>query len=68
MAIAIEVPLLQAFLRSAAVELIASLKAGATPRFDAHAAALHAALEQARGPLDAPSGKAAAGSFWEAAI
>jgi len=66
--IATAVPLLQAFLRSAAVEIIAALKAGAAPDCDRHAAALQAALDEARGPLDGPSGKAAAGSFWEASI
>ena len=68
LAIATAVPLLQAFLRSAAVEIVAALKAGAKPQWDRHAAALHAALEEARGPLGGPTGKAAAGSFWEASI
>ena len=68
LAIATAVPLLQAFLRAAAVELVAALKSGGAAAFDRHAAALQAALLEARGPLDAPSGKAAAGSFWEASI
>jgi hypothetical protein len=68
LAIAIAVPLLQTFLRSTAVEIIAALKAGAAPAFNRHAAELQAALDEARDPLDAPSGKAAAGSFWEASI
>jgi len=68
LAIAVAVPLLQTFLRSTALEIVAALKAGAAPAFDRHAAALQAALDEARDPLDAPSGKAAAGSFWEASI
>ena len=64
--IATTVPLLQAFLRSAAVEIIAALKAGAAPPFDKHAAALQAALDEARAPLGASMVKA--GSFWEASI
>jgi hypothetical protein len=64
--IATAVPLLQAFLRSAAVEIIAALKAGAAAPFDRHAAALQAALDEARAPLGATSAKA--GSFWEASI
>ena len=68
LAIATAVPLLQAFLRAAAVELVAALKSGGAAAFDRHAAALQAALLEARGPLEAPSGKAAAGSFWEASI
>jgi hypothetical protein len=68
LAIATAVPLLQAFLRSAAVEIIAALKAGAATAalFDKHAAALAAARDEARGPLG--DGKPAAGSFWEASI
>jgi Ca-activated chloride channel family protein len=70
LAIATAVPLLQAFLRSAAVEIIGGLKAcgPAGGIVDWRASELHAALEQARDPLDAPSGKSAAGSFWEASI
>ena len=64
--IATAVPLLQAFLRSAAVEIVAALKAGAAPPFDKHAAALQAALDEARAPLGATMVKA--GSFWEASI
>ena len=64
--IATAVPLLQAFLRSAAVEIVAALKAGAVPPFDKHAAALQAALDEARAPLGATMVKA--GSFWEASI
>jgi len=63
--IATAVPLLQAFLRSAAVEIIAALKAGAAAPFDTHAAALQAALDEARAPLGVPK---KAGAFWEASI
>jgi Ca-activated chloride channel family protein len=70
LAIATAVPLLQAFLRSAAVEIIGALKASgpAGGIVDWRARELQAALEQARDPLDAPSGKSAAGSFWEGSI
>jgi Ca-activated chloride channel family protein len=69
LAIATAVPLLQAFLRSALVEIIGALKAWVPGgSVDWRARELQAALEEARGPLDAPSGKAAAGSFWEASI
>ncbi|MCA1828346.1 MAG: VIT and VWA domain-containing protein [Myxococcales bacterium] len=64
--IATAVPLLQAFLRSAAVEIIGALKAGAAPSvFDKHEPALQAALDEARAPLGV---KKPAGAFWEASI
>ncbi len=64
--------LLQRFLRSDAVDLIAALAAGGAtaagvlPLFDKHAAALQEARDEARKTLLA--GKAPAGSFWEASI
>jgi Ca-activated chloride channel family protein len=64
--------LLQRFLRSAAVDIIAALSAGGAtagnvlPLFDRHAQLLEDARSEARGPLVA--GKAPAGSFWEASI
>jgi len=66
--IATEVPLLQAFLRSAAVELIGALEAGAadTALFDRHAAKLEQARDEARAAL--ANGKPPAGNFWERSI
>jgi hypothetical protein len=64
--------LLQRFLRSDAVDLIAALAAGGAtaagvlPLFDKHAAALQEARDEARKTLLA--GKPPAGSFWEASI
>jgi Ca-activated chloride channel family protein len=64
--------LLQRFLRSEAVDLIAALAAGGAtaanvlPLFDKHAAALQDARDEARKTLLA--GKTPAGSFWEASI
>jgi len=68
LAIATAVPLLQAFLRSAAVELIAALEAGAADAslFDRHAPALQLARDEAKVVL--ANGKPPAGSFWEASI
>src|SRR5438874_174681 len=68
LAIATAVPLLQAFLRGAAVELVAALTASAahSALFARHARALDEAREQARaapGVANAP-----AGSFWESSI
>ena len=69
----VELPLLQKFLRSAAVELVAALgsatatAASLVPVFDRHAAALVEARDQARIPLGAAT-RAAPGSFWEATI
>jgi DNA-binding GntR family transcriptional regulator len=63
--IATAVPLLQTFLRSAAVEIIAAVKSGTAAPFDEHAAALQAALDEARGPLGVAK---KAGAFWEASI
>jgi hypothetical protein len=68
LAIATAVPLLQAFLRGAAVELVASLSAGAADAtiLERHARALEAARNEARPVLgDAGGG---AGNFWEASI
>lgn len=58
--IATAVPLLQAFLRGAAVEVIAALKAG-TALFDKHQPAMQAAVDEARKVV----GKK---RFWEASI
>jgi hypothetical protein len=64
--------LLQRFLRSGAVDLIAALSAeGATapsvdPLFEKHAHELELARDQARAVL--AGGKPPAGSFWEASI
>ena len=65
--IATAVPLLQAFLRSAAVEIVAAMKAGGATAalFDRHAPALEAARDEARTPLGE---RASAGAFWEASI
>jgi hypothetical protein len=66
--IATAVPLLQAYLRAAAVDLVAAVAAGgADPALYArHAPMLEAALNQARGALGEAG--APAGSFWEASI
>jgi len=68
LAIATAVPLLQAFLRGAAVELVAALTASAADSalFARHARALDEAREQARAALGAAN--APAGSFWESSI
>ncbi|HZR09104.1 MAG TPA: hypothetical protein VFA79_11030, partial [Myxococcales bacterium] len=68
LAIAVAVPLLQAFLRGAAVEVVAALTAGAADLalLDHHTRALEAARDEARPVLGDPG--AAAGSFWEASI
>ncbi len=68
LAIGTAVPLLQAFLRGAAVELVAALAAGAAPPalFARHARALEQARDQARAVLG--GGSAPAGSFWESSI
>ena len=68
LAIATAVPLLQAFLRSSAVELIAALQAGSAGAavFDGLAAKLEAARDQARAALS--NGKPPAGRFWEKSI
>ncbi|HTO97595.1 MAG TPA: VIT domain-containing protein [Myxococcales bacterium] len=67
-AIAPAVPLLQAFLRGAAVELVAAVRAGAADAalLDRHARALEAARDQARPVLDGKDSPAE--SFWEASI
>lgn len=68
LAIATAVPLLQAFLRGAAVELVAAVAAGVadTALLERHARALEAARDQARSVLE--GGGAQPGSFWEASI
>jgi Ca-activated chloride channel family protein len=68
LAIASAVPLLQAFLRGAGVELVAAVASNAADSglLERHAKALQAALDQARPVLDA--GAAQPGSFWEASI
>ena len=68
LAIATAVPLLQAFLRSSAVELIAALEAGSADAalFDRLAARLEAARDEARAVLS--NGKPPAGRFWERSI
>ena len=68
LAIAIAVPLLQAFLRGAVVEILAALTAGAAdaPLFARHRTALEQARAEARTVLD--GGDAPAGSFWESSI
>ncbi|HUJ27061.1 MAG TPA: VIT domain-containing protein [Myxococcales bacterium] len=68
LAIATAVPLLQAFLRSSAVELIAALEAGSAdaPLFDRLAPKLEAARDEARAALS--NGKPPAGRFWEKSI
>ena len=68
LAIATAVPLLQAFLRGAAVELVAALTASAADSalFARHARALDEAREQARAALGVAN--APAGSFWESSI
>ena len=61
-------PLLQAFLRGAAVELVGALAAG-TPDpalLEKHAKALERARDEARTTLGAAG--APAGSFWESSI
>jgi hypothetical protein len=66
--IATAVPLLQAFLRSAALEVVAALRSGAADRalFERHGRALERARDEARALLagGAPAGE----SFWEASI
>jgi hypothetical protein len=66
LALATALPRLQAFLRAAAVELVAALSAGAatTAVFAQQAALLEAARAEARPILDGDS----PGSFWEASI
>jgi Ca-activated chloride channel homolog len=66
--IAMALPLLQAFLRGAAVDLIASLARGSADAalFARWDRALHEACEQARLALGSPS--AGAGEFWESTI
>ena len=68
LAIASAVPLLQAFLRGAAVEIVAALAAGAArpALFARHARALEQARDEARAILGGAS--APAGSFWESSI
>ena len=68
LAIATAVPLLQAFLRGAVVELVAALRAGAADPavFARHARALEEARAQARAALG--EANAPAGSFWESSI
>jgi Ca-activated chloride channel family protein len=68
LALATAVPLLQAFLRGSAVELVAALRAGAVDAalLDRHSKALEEARDQARPVLDGKD--AQAGSFWEASI
>jgi hypothetical protein len=66
--IATAVPLLQAFLRGAVVEVLAALRAGAkdTAFFARHASALQRARDEVLAALD--GGSAPAGSFWESSI
>jgi len=68
LAIATAVPLLQAFLRGAAIELVAALGAGAANAalFARHARALEEARDQVRAALG--EAQAPAGSFWESSI
>ncbi len=68
LAIATAVPLLQAFLRAAAVELVAAVAAGAADAalYARHSRLLEAARDQARTALG--DAGAPAGSFWEASI
>ena len=68
LAIATAVPRLQAFLRGAAVEMVAALAAGAASPalFARHARALQQARDEARAVLG--GGSAPAGSFWESSI
>jgi Ca-activated chloride channel homolog len=68
LAIAVAVPLLQAFLRGAAVEVVAAMPAGAADSalLDHHARALEAARNEAR-PVLGDAG-ATTGNFWEASI
>jgi Ca-activated chloride channel homolog len=68
LAIASAVPLLQAFLRAAAVELVAAVAAGAADAalYARHSRLLEAARDQARAALGETG--APAGSFWEASI
>jgi Ca-activated chloride channel family protein len=68
LAIATAVPLLQAFLRAAAVELVAAVAAGAADAalYTRHTRLLEAARDQARAALG--DAGAPAGSFWEASI
>src|SRR5947199_10391108 len=68
LAIATAVPLLQAFLRGAAVELVAAVAAGAADAalYARHARLLEAGRDQARVALGEAG--APAGSFWEASI
>jgi len=68
LAIATAVPLLQAFLRAAAVELVAAVADGAADGalYARHARMLEAARDQARAAVGEAG--APAGSFWEASI
>ncbi len=68
LAIATAVPLLQAFLRGAAVEIVAALAVGATDPalFARHALALERARDEARSALGAAGSPA--GTFWESSI
>jgi len=68
LAIATAVPLLQAFLRAAAVELVAAVGAGAAAPalYARHARMLEAARDETRAALGEAG--AQAGSFWEASI
>jgi len=65
--LATALPRLQAFLRGAAVELVAALGAGGADAalFARHGKLLEAARDEARSVLDGP---APSGSFWEASI
>jgi hypothetical protein len=66
--IATAVPLLQAFLRGAVVEILAALRAGAADKalFAKHTSTLEQARDEALTALD--GGSAPAGSFWESSI
>jgi hypothetical protein len=68
LAIATAVPLLQGFLRGAAIELEAALAAGIVDPalLDRHTHALQAALDQARPVLE--TGASQPKAFWEASI
>jgi Ca-activated chloride channel family protein len=68
LAIGTAVPLLQAFLRGPAVEIVAALAAGAADSalFARHARSLERARDEARAALDGAG--APAGSFWESSI
>jgi hypothetical protein len=68
LAIATAVPLLQAFLRGPAVEIVAALKAGAADRslHERHADALRRACDEAFPALH--GAHPPAGSFWESSI